>query len=121
MEADDSADKRSSRRRRPSFWTYPVSNFYPGYGDGDGRLDRIEPIAAVSMQRILPRYDLSSSRTRTSGLGPALIEGPGFAPAAVHGGTRARGGTGDKDPEPDADAIEVFDDNERGQIFDIDA
>ena len=28
------------------------------------------------MQRILPRYDLSTARTRTSGFGPPLIETP---------------------------------------------
>lgn len=120
MEADDTADKRSSTRRRPSFWTYPISNFYPGYGDGngDGRLDRVEPIAAVSMQRILPRYDLSSSRTRTSGLGPALIEGPGFAPNTLNNDAASRR---KRDATPDADSIEVLDDSERGQIFDLDA
>ncbi len=112
MEDDTSARKKPGTRRRASFWTYPITNFYPGYGDSDGRLDRIEPIAAVSMQRILPRYDLSTSRTRTTGLGPALLEGPAFALNPHHRERPAE----DKD-----DTTQYFEDDETGQIIDVDA
>lgn len=74
------ADKRSpagnrSRSRR-RFYTYPITNFYPGYSNSVGRLDRIAPISSVRMQRVLPRYQMSTEQTRTSGLGPPLIDYP---------------------------------------------
>lgn len=64
------------RRRRRRSYSYPISNFYPRYKDGSGRVDRIEPISTVQMQRVLPRYDFSTAQTRTSGLGPPLIDSP---------------------------------------------
>ncbi|TVQ27243.1 MAG: hypothetical protein EA383_03070 [Spirochaetaceae bacterium] len=111
MEQQSPGDQKPRSRRRASFWTYPISNFYPGYGDSDGRLERIEPISAVSMQRILPRYDLSTSRTRTTGLGPALIETPVFFQNRVNTERRAA--------EDESEAY--FEDDDTGQIFDIDA
>lgn len=77
MARDDGLpDARAKPRRRAGRRHYAVSNFYPGYGEGNASLDRIEPVSAVRMQRILPRYDLSTARTRTSGLGPPLLETP---------------------------------------------
>lgn len=73
-ETDRRDRRRRSRRTRHS--PYAISNFYPGYGEGSGRLNSIGPISPVRFQRILPRYDLSSARTRTSGQGPPLIETP---------------------------------------------
>ncbi|MFP4643912.1 MAG: hypothetical protein ACLFM0_06125 [Spirochaetales bacterium] len=67
---------RRKPRRRAAKRAYAITNFYPGYGDGDGSLDRIEPISPVRMQRILARYDMSTAQTRTSGLGPPLLETP---------------------------------------------
>lgn len=64
------------RRRRRQRYSYPISNFYPRYKDGSGRVDRIEPISTVQMQRVLPRYDFSTAQTRSSGLGPPLIDSP---------------------------------------------
>ncbi len=68
-----SDNRRRSRRR---WYTYPITNFYPGYSNSVGRLDRIAPISSVRMQRVLPRYNMSTEQTRTSGLGPPLIDYP---------------------------------------------
>lgn len=73
---DGSPDVRRKPRRRARRSSYAITNFYPGYGEGNGALDRVEPVSPVRMQRILPRYDLSTARTRTSGLGPPLLETP---------------------------------------------
>lgn len=73
---DGSPDVRPKPRRRAGRRSYAITNFYPGYGEGNASLDRVEPVSAVRMQRILPRYDLSTARTRTSGLGPPLLETP---------------------------------------------
>lgn len=67
---------QQGRRRRRQRYSYPISNFYPRYKDGSGRVDRIEPVSTVQMQRVLPRYDFSTAQTRTSGLGPPLIDSP---------------------------------------------
>ncbi len=120
MEQRSPTGQKSRSRRRPSFWTYPISNFYPGYGDSDGRLERIEPISAVSMQRILPRYDLSTSRTRTTGLGPALIETPVFFQNRVN--TERRAAEDPDDMHTGADETVVyFEDDDTGHIIDVDA
>ncbi len=68
------SDNRPRSRRR--WYTYPITNFYPGYSNSVGRLDRIAPISSVRMQRVLPRYNMSTEQTRTSGLGPPLIDYP---------------------------------------------
>ncbi len=67
-------DNRARRRQR--WYTYPITNFYPGYSNSVGRLDRIAPISSVRMQRVLPRYHMSTEQTRTSRLGPPLIDYP---------------------------------------------
>ena len=75
-ESEGAPDIRRKARRRAERGSYPITNFHPGYGDESAALDRIEPIEPVRMQRILPRYDMSTARTRTSGLGPPLLETP---------------------------------------------
>ncbi len=53
----------------------PVTNFYPNYG-GEARIERIAEIQPVRFQEIIPRYNLSTSATRTQGTGPLLYDLP---------------------------------------------
>ena len=51
---------------------YLPTQFYPG---GEGERAELGPIAGVGpvrLQRIIPRYELSTAETRESGLGPQL-------------------------------------------------
>ncbi len=135
---DGSPDARRKPRRRARRSSYAITNFYPGYGEGNAALDRVEPVSPVRMQRILPRYDLSTARTRTSGLGPPLIESPvsveitgeGESPLSVPADRdhpRGTGPTGDSSgsAQESSGGEEVdeaaFTDDYRGRIIDIDA
>ncbi len=53
----------------------PVTNFYPNYG-GDERTEPIAGVQPVRFQEIIPRYNLSTSATRTQGTGPLLYDLP---------------------------------------------
>lgn len=65
------------KKRRPTPWhrLEGTTNFYPQYLDG--QRDRVTPIAPVQpteFQRVEPRYQLSMSETRDTGLGPFFLE-----------------------------------------------
>lgn len=51
-----------------------LTNFYPRYDDANDQVDPVSRVEPVVFQRIEPRYRLSTSETRDSGLGPAFIE-----------------------------------------------
>ena len=44
--------------------------FYPRYTSGYDYVSSVTPVERVAFQKVLPRYWLSSSQTRDSGLGP---------------------------------------------------
>ncbi|NBC29999.1 MAG: hypothetical protein GVY29_08400 [Spirochaetes bacterium] len=56
-----------------------LTNFYPLYDAANDQVDRIVPVRRTIFQRIIPRYELSTSETRDQGLGPAFIEIPSFS------------------------------------------
>jgi hypothetical protein len=51
-----------------------LTNFYPLYGDANDQVDRVTAVNRTLFQRVIPRYELSTSDTRDSGLGPEFIE-----------------------------------------------
>ena len=56
-----------------------LTNFYPLYDAANDQVDRIVPVRRTIFQRIIPRYELSTSETRDQGLGPNFIEVPSFS------------------------------------------
>lgn len=46
--------------------------FYPNYGSYNDQVNRVLRVQRVAFQRIFPRYDLSFSETRDTGLGPKI-------------------------------------------------
>jgi hypothetical protein len=44
--------------------------FYPRYTSGYDYVSYVSPVESVAFQKVLPRYRLSSSQTRDTGLGP---------------------------------------------------
>lgn len=46
------------------------TTFYPNYKLGYDYVSRVLPVQRVAFQRVLPRYYLSTSLTRDTGLGP---------------------------------------------------
>ncbi len=66
------------KRRINWYRSESVTNFYPQYSADEGvRRDLVSPIAPVQpteFQRVEPRYQLSMSETRDTGLGPMFLE-----------------------------------------------
>jgi len=54
--------------------------FYPQYTSGLDYVSYVSPVERVAFQKVLPRYYLSSSQTRDSGLGPFFEKIPYFSP-----------------------------------------
>lgn len=52
------------------FYVLRPTVFYPRYTSGYDYVSYVAPVERVEFQKILPRYWLSSSQTRDSGLGP---------------------------------------------------
>ena len=80
---EDIGEKQSDHVPSPDAHHHPVSNhavqernyilptrFYP-QGSGE-RIDRVQAVGRTQLQRVLPSYELSTSETRESGLGPRL-------------------------------------------------
>ena len=66
------------RRRARLVWPRYSTNFFPSYGEenaGD-RVEAIGPVQPVIFQRVIPRYDLSTSETREAGVGPMMDGDP---------------------------------------------
>jgi hypothetical protein len=66
---------KKKRKQTPWYRLEGTTNFYPQYLDGAN--DRVTPIAPVQpteFQRVEPRYQLSMSETRDTGLGPMFLE-----------------------------------------------
>ena len=53
--------------------------FYPRYTSGYDYVCYVSPVEKVAFQKVLPRYWLSSSQTRDSGLGPFFEKIPSFS------------------------------------------
>jgi|TARA_B100001093_G_scaffold491446_1_gene531497 hypothetical protein len=69
------AQIKKKRKQTPWHRLVGTTNFYPQYLDG--ARDRVTPIAPVQpneFQRVEPRYQLSMSETRDTGLGPMFLE-----------------------------------------------
>ena len=69
MSEEDKRSKASWKRLKGT------TNFYPTYVDGN--LDKVTPAAAThstQFQTVIPRYDLSMSKTRNAGTGPTFLE-----------------------------------------------
>ncbi|MFW5826842.1 MAG: hypothetical protein ACOCU4_02055 [Alkalispirochaeta sp.] len=81
------------------FDTVPMTGFYPLYDGDEDQVDRIAPISRIAFQRVIPRYRLSSSATRDTGLGPAFYDVPVYrgGPAATSPSPHGVGRTGDPD------------------------
>jgi hypothetical protein len=48
------------------------TRFYPQYTSGLDYVSSVSPVERVAFQKVLPRYMLSTSQTRDTGLGPLL-------------------------------------------------
>lgn len=53
--------------------------FYPRYTSGLDYVSYVSPVERVAFQKVLPRYRLSSSQTRDTGLGPFFEKIPYFS------------------------------------------
>jgi len=62
----------SDIRIRQIYHPYVIwpTTFYPRYTSGYDYVSYVSPVERVTFQKVLPRYLLSSSQTRDSGLGP---------------------------------------------------
>jgi len=71
-------------RRTATVHAAKLTNFYPLYDAANDQVDRVLPVRRTIFQRVLPRYELSTSETRDEGLGPTFIEIPDWeSPAAA--------------------------------------
>ena len=80
MQGDIGEPTVAARRYSGAYW--PLTNFYPQYDGANDQVDRVTAVRAVRFQRILPRYQLSTSETRDEGVGPTfdgaiLVRGAG--------------------------------------------
>lgn len=50
--------------------SHRLTTFYPLYGAENDQVDRVLRVQPVEFQRVMPRYELSTSETRDRGLGP---------------------------------------------------
>lgn len=66
-----------------AYRSVPMSGFYPLYDGANDQVDPVAPVARAAFQQIIPRYELSSSETRDTGLGPAFYEVPVWGPRAT--------------------------------------
>ena len=73
-DVDDSSVSSSPPSSRIMFdpYRYKPTHFYPGGPDDGNALEAISPLKGVRFQRVLPNYEISTTETRESGLGPAL-------------------------------------------------
>jgi hypothetical protein len=53
-----------------------LTNFYPLYSASNDQVDPVQRVQPVQFQRVLPRYELSTSETRDQGLGPMFADIP---------------------------------------------
>lgn len=63
-----------------AYRSVPLTGFYPLYDGANDQVEAVAPVARAAFQRIIPRYQLSSSETRDTGLGPAFYEVPVYGP-----------------------------------------
>jgi hypothetical protein len=65
-----------ARRRSAHMEAARLTNFYPLYDGANDQVDRVSPVRRTIFQRVIPRYELSTSETRDEGVGPTFIEVP---------------------------------------------
>ena len=96
------AQIKKKRKQTPWHRLVGTRNFYPQYLDG--ARDRVTPIAPVQpneFQRVEPRYQLSMSETRDTGLGPMFLEVEYPTPEQRTNGTVNAKQSGEgEEPEP---------------------
>ena len=68
-----------SARHAPQLNEMRLTNFYPLYDGANDQVDRVLPVRRTIFQRVIPRYELSTSETRDQGVGPTFIEVPGIS------------------------------------------
>ncbi|MFP4484987.1 MAG: hypothetical protein ACLFO1_09060 [Spirochaetaceae bacterium] len=66
-------------RQVPQLNEIRLTNFYPLYDGTNDQVDRVLPVRHTIFQRVIPRYELSTSETRDQGVGPTFIEVPGIS------------------------------------------
>lgn len=78
-------NKNPNIKRRHHYGYRGRTNFYPLYDSDDDRVEAIQPISGVLFQRVLPHYEISSTETRDSGLGPVFDAEPQILPVERNG------------------------------------
>ena len=76
MTALHKAKKVRRKKKRPPNREYPTTNFYPMYDFDRDQVNPVSSIRSIKLQRIIPRYELSTSDTRDEGVGPVCEINP---------------------------------------------
>lgn len=79
MDAVSASSAYVAGRRPPAVNIARLTNFYPLYNEANDQVDRVVPVRRAVFQRVIPRYELSTSETRDQGVGPDFIEVPSFS------------------------------------------
>jgi len=66
---------RRKKKRFPNR-EYPTTNFYPMYDFDRDQVNPVSSIRSIKLQRVIPRYELSTSDTRDEGVGPVYEINP---------------------------------------------
>lgn len=73
------------KRRRVQHWnTRRVTDFYPQYGEGRDAVTAVSAVRGTQFQRVYARYNLSTTETRDSGMGPMFDETRYGYPQPIH-------------------------------------
>ena len=69
--------KTTSRKKSfPPKRNYTSTNFYPLYDFDRDQVNPVTGVRPIKLQRIIPRYKLSTSDTRDEGVGPIYEDNP---------------------------------------------
>ena len=96
------AQVKKKRKQTPWHRLEGPTNFYPQYLAGArARVTPIAPVQPNEFQRVEPRYQLSMSETRDTGLGPMFLEVEYPTPEQrANGSVNAKQLDEEKEPEP---------------------
>ena len=76
MTALHKAKKIRRKKKTTPARGYPTTNFYPMYDFDRDQVNPVSSIRSIKLQRIIPRYELSTSDTRDEGVGPVCEINP---------------------------------------------
>ena len=76
MTALHKAKKIRRKKKTTPVREYPTTNFYPMYDFDRDQVNPVSSIRSIKLQRIIPRYELSTSDTRDEGVGPVCEINP---------------------------------------------